>query len=364
MYLAKVLEITSTMSISKKFYIGILAFWLFVCAYGQEDDSAILSNYEKFKKTFNEEMEKYPRSASGDTLSYIMTGPAIIPGKIFRLPRSGINQIYTIGISDPGMHPEEGYELATIRAKSLIALFRNAEIQHLMDLYTDERSTSQSGYYTTKYIDFYRILALMPFDTNAFKIIEDTINIFGETTVHAVYTISEQLDMEIPDTIFLFSECLNTEVQANDRYEINYRIELKGLEKSTAGKETNEFHFLSRKFYKMNDISSIFNGKEIELPPNKFKYKNIDKANFNIEKSDIISCSLKDGLWNGFIESVLQNLFVHIMLNDASVSSLSDLYSSRARNLGREIAQNRISFKLKNIIISDNKIQVELNYLN
>ena len=225
-------------------------------------------------------------------------------------------------------------------------------------MYAEEYSETRFNQIINKYVDFYRLKAGFALDTNNIKVIADTMNKYGETILLIEYTPGNSNFNQI---IKCNSDCLITEFQSNSDFEINQRVEI-FCETINKDEEEESYNFISRRVQKQFDINSSYNGKEIEPPLYTLRYKNTIEISDSIADIKIRSL-LSDGLWNGLIDCLIQNLFVESKLRSSVVKSTSDTHSQKHQNLNREVASSKASVRLDNIYIYNNRIHVDITIL-
>lgn len=334
-----------------------LIFLLVMASYifAQDVDSNTFKEYKEYRRVFDTEMKRLNDPAEKPLPKYKVLLPEDTPEEFLLLPSSNENHIYSIGISDPGMDREQAHALALLRAKSLLTYFKGINIQHISDMYTDEHSQTKRDDIANKYVDFYRLNAGFALDTNDIKIIKDTTNKYGETILLIEYTPRTNNFNQI---IKCNSDCLITEFRSNTNFEINQRVEIYC---ELIDKKENEenYHFISRRVQKQFDVNSSYNKEEIDPPLYTLRYKNTVDISDSIADTKIKSL-LTDGLWNGLIDCLIQNLFVASKLKSSVMKSTTDNYNERHQNLNREVATSKASVRLDNIFIHNNRIFVDI----
>ena len=94
----------------------------------KEVEPDTFNEYREYRKTFDSEMKKYKDPELKPMPKFRIISPEEIPPEFLYLPQSDQNRIVSIGISDPGMDKENGYDLALLRAKTLISFFNDLKV--------------------------------------------------------------------------------------------------------------------------------------------------------------------------------------------------------------------------------------------
>ncbi len=342
----------------KQFFTLILFLINITIIYCQDVDSNTLKEYKEYRKVFDTELKKLTDPETKSLPKYKVLLPESTPLELLHLPVSDENKMFSIGVSDPGMDEKEGYEQALVRAKSILAFYKNFSIKHISEDYTEEYSNSRINQIAHIYADFYSINTILALDTNDIIILTDTINRFGETLLLLEYNPGSSNTNQIVNCDLL---CMIKEIRHGSSFEIEQRTDI-FCDQLTDKIHTKKYSFISRKLKKQFDINSSFNGKEITPPLYTLRYKNTIEISDSIADTKIQSL-LSDGLWNGIIDCLIQNLFVESKLRSSVLKSTSDTHSQKHQNINREIASSIASIRLDNIYIYNNRIHVDITIL-
>ncbi len=339
----------------KSILLCILYLSIIVPVISQEDDENTFREYKEYRMVFDSEVKKFDEHSIKELPRYKVLLPESTAEEFLLLPASDDNKAYVIGISDPGLEEHEGFSQALLRAKSLLSFSRGISIKHISDMYEEEYSDERFNTVLNKYADFYRLNSGLAIDTNRLRIINDTTNKYGETIILLEYIHGSD---DLNQIIKCNSDCLITEVRSNTDFEINQRVDIL-CEAFNKDDYKESYKFTSRRVHRQYDINSFFNGKEIAPPMYTLRYKNTTDISDSIAEMKIRSM-LSDGLWNGLIDCLIQNLLIESKLRSSVMKATSDNYSKKHQNMNREVASSNAAIRLEDIYIYNNRIHVDI----
>ena len=332
----------------------IVSFIPVVLSSQEVEDSRVEQDYQKFNETLHKELN-YTEKDSTHTSKNILH-PAGLPAWFFNIPDSGLECIYTIGISEPGMSEQEAYELAKLRAKSLISLLYSAELNTMADHFINESVTEKASDFTTKYANFYRIQASIPFDTASFEIVNSGFTSFNEAIVLAKYVFTER---PATDSLFVKADVYQVERQKGNEFEVEEKYEY--LCRMLSPGDSSSFLYTIHTYNNIFEINSRFNNKSLTFPYFNFRY--IQPDGIENQGQSMYQSKLNYGLWKSFLEVFLQELYFLSQNPDVSVKQVGDQYTNQTRNLARETAKMQNPVELRNLYITNNRIAMKLDIL-
>jgi hypothetical protein len=317
-------------------------------------------DYLKFKETLQEEFEKITPDTSFTPEKYTLH-PASIPDWFYNMPPSDDQNIYAIGISDPGMEEQQAIELATLRAKSVAALLWNPKIARLADNFTDEREKGSNGVVSSKYINYYRIIASLAVMEDQIETVDQFFTSFDEVIVLLKLNLFIN-DISPKDTITATSNIYQAEIQKHNYFEMEEMWQMKGNCISFNSERIKEYSYSFKAVNNLAEITSYYNQSKLDFPYFNFRYQgnNVEPL---VLPENTISGKLNLGLWKGLLESLLQNIILHGQGTSVTIKQVGDAYTSRTQNLSREVTESSNSFRIKNLQISSNKLYLNLEKL-
>ena len=350
---------------SSLFTFHILLF-TFISTIAQENPAShkntagIDQQYESYKKIFENELvllDQENRTTEKKT-------PVIrssIPEWLFSIPAGNETSIYTIGISDPGMPGETGFNLAFLRARAMISLFSNTTIEHLTDYYTVDESGHDKQEFNSKYSEFYRLSGMLLIDTSCLKILKKAVTDHGEIIVLVEYSKKDPYG-SYTDSLQFFAESLIVEFQKNDGFEINSRSELIIKDNYFNASGLDESKYVNLTINKLNEITSTYNNMEIPGSDQCLKYI-ADHPIQDVDKENNGGVKLTYGLWNAYFVAILKNIYLAVKSTGTSLRNMGDYYTRKTQNLNREASRIDMSFEIEELYIINNELKLKLKYL-
>ncbi len=312
------------------------------------------SDYLKFQSTYEKEI--YKNNVDTNRKYTNVIHPAVLPEWVFQLPSSNQFTLFSIGISDPGMEKESAFEMAKLRAISLMTLLYKSKFEILTDQYTKESNLEDNSTFTNRYTNFYQISASLLIDTSNLTVEEKHYTSFNE----AIVLVSYPIQITGSDNIITNAHIFQNERQKQNIFESEEKYEYSSKWNSFEGESSITYKIHS--FNNILEITSEFNNRLIEFPYYNFKYTSRgfpsrDTFPFNYTNK------LNYGLWKSFLEVFLQELYFMSENPEIYFTQVGDNYVSATHNLSRESAIYFNSVKIDKIAIKNNCIFLKLSIL-
>lgn len=346
-------------------FLKLIFSLLFVSCYVQLAAQVTISeqvdnDYRQFRDVFDKEINNTDNL--GD-INKLTIHPASLPEWLTSIPVSTNKSVYAIGISDPGMDEMQANLLAVLRAKTVIALLVSPKISSLTDNYSKEQKTKRTDQFTTKYVNYYRILASLNGNPEQFEVVEKYTSSFGEVIVLMKYT-PDILTKSVIDSLMFKIDYYQAERQLKNKFEFEEKCEVYGLSKQNNGSEEIDlFYYYFRAVNQFSEIVSRFNGEELGFPQTIFRYQSLMSTSAD-KQSFILSYKLNYGLWKAFVDSLIQKITSETINPDVSMQRLGDNYSSSSQDLSREVSESDPVFRIQGIQVSNNRLSLMLNRMN
>jgi len=311
-------------------------------------------DYQKFKKYFDQEIGQ----TIDDTnrLNTYVLHPASLPGWFFKVPQSENNTFYAIGISDPGLNPQDALEMAVLRAKCIFAFMLEPDVVSLADNYSDEKPDDRTDEFNTKYISYFQVRSVLKFNDNDFTLVEKNVTSFDEAVVLLRYTPG------IENSLLFTAEAnvYQVERQKNNASQMEEKYHIKGI----LNNQCPELFSLDYTIYSINniyEIKSVQNQILYNYPCLNYKYagRSNSKASDSIQ---VFRSKLNYGLWKSFLEVFLQEMYVLSQNQPVKIKQVGDDYTSRTQHLSREITRATPAVKINLIDVYNNHLYIHLDY--
>lgn len=315
-------------------------------------------DYIKLKETLDKELIELANDTSRQGTNVLH--PVLLPEWFFNLPVSTTNCIYTIGISDPGMKEEEAFKLAELRAMCITTLLSHAEISSVVDNYSNDQQAEKAGEFTTKYVNYFRIIAKGSFDSERFEVVNQHFTSFNEAIVVLRYSVKE-LSTSIPASLKAIVDVYQAERQKYNKFEMEEKYEIAGTLYTSELDESYYYSFQS--LNNLLEITSSYNEMQLHFPYFHFRYQGQPQDQPNTLSYSITS-KLNYGIWKAFLEVFLQKVYLLTQPHNVKIKKVGDDYTSKNQDFIREVSESKPSFKIVNIQISNNQLFVEMDYLN
>jgi len=313
--------------------------------------SEIDKNKEAYEKIFQKEvgLEAFQIPNYQHVLDLI---PAYLPNWAFQGVNPQLDTLWAIGISDPGMAPEQALLQAQIRAKALIALAQKARLQYISD---DFNKFSESGRMvdeSAKFQDFSLLQTKLQFHPKEFQCKETIRTKYDETIV----LLGFKQGRKLPNIAYLQAtvERLNVYIETTLGIEKITTSRMHVIERGEADTLTDEviterFNRGLTRTHRWNDsLQPLFDRKahyisDLEVP---------DSTNYT---TDAVY-----GLWLGVFENLAHQLSNTATHMPSIIKNTSDYYTTQNDYLVRTLASHYIRFQVQNWWLLKNDIAVKI----
>lgn len=339
---------------SIKIYIIFFALVFCLPSFGQTE-----KDYRKFKETLNEETKdtgQYSNQSSRTILH-----PVELPDWIFELPISEPNTIYSIGISEPGMDMEQAIEQAKFRAKVIAAAFKESKVTFIIDNYSNEKAFTNADEFSTRYENLFSIKASTVSNETNFELLNQHFTSFNEAIVLLKYNIDKT---HSTDSLILGINSYEAERQKYNKFELVDKFEMNAFEHDNSMPDTiNKLFYSFQSLNNLFEIKSVDNGVEYQFPYLNFRYLGQNDS-IKTQFESNISTKLNYGLWKAYIETLVQNIFMLSQVYSVKVSQVGDDYTTQNQSFIREVSEANLSFRINSIQVFNNRLSIEMDYLN
>lgn len=309
---------------------------------------------KEFKKVFDKELEEQHSKYShreNHSGAYQYTKPQQVPSWICNPPVIQGDEVYAIGISDPGLDSVHGMEQALFRAKIMANLFYTSTTQLLCDFFMNELDHSTS----IAYEHFTRISAKIPKNGGTYSLIEYFLNGFDETMVLIKYSPVKKIKKNQADNIRLELYKNETESETHGEYESIYELQ---VAPPNFNDSVKDFYQLTE-FGSRYDVVSKVNGDNVQVPIYSLKYVGIPTTD------SVHTAYVSHGLWKEYFKSVMLQIVGKAREKPENISVLSDDYQKDSyQKLTRGISVNRQRFVYSRLSKKDEKLVVEMQELD
>ncbi len=322
-----------------------------------QTDRRIEKDYNRFKEIFKKEINSLPDPSSDKINFPYHIAPAKLPVWFYAIPKRKADTSFVIGISDPGLPHDKRLIQAISRAKGMAALLRNVKVKYLRNIYNADYQIKRENVFLSKFEELYQFIPAnfagqLSWDT----VFVDTTK-FGETIVLLkIFPVKPEVNhRRVTDAYNIF--CFITEYQKSGTYELNSKVEIFCDTLSSEIPE-GELKYTWNEIDKIANIKSWYDNMET-IQSGYYKYK----ASNDTLISDInifSGQSLYYGLWFGYINTLLKSLQNIIKPENLLIQNVTEHYSKKFQNFSREISVMHTAIELDKIIISNNKIYVNL----
>lgn len=326
-----------------RLYFLLINILFAILTYGQIDR-------EYFDQVFEEELgdTKYTERKNHSSI-YVRTGEQSIPLWFVNPPVSEGNEVYAIGISDPGMDSITGQNLALERAQILANILYNGTTQLLCDFFLNEVNSSMDVVFE----HFSRINAKIP-NTGNYEIIHSIRNEFDETLVLIKYV--PQKGLLTSDHKKVKFELYKNEIETSgmSQYQSVYEM----LVHSAIDKGDTVGFYQLTEFGKLYDVVSLTENKVQQIPIYTLKYS-------GIPSSDSTSTQyFTHGLWKEYFKSIMLEIIGVARLKPENIQNIDESYQRNSlEKLTRGISVNRMRFVVNQVSAANKELKVKLTEL-
>ena len=304
----------------------------------------IEKNKSDFENTFIENFQ--PSFSNNNPKDLVNTSPCYLPTWMLNPPKATNDNLYIIGISDPGMDSITAVKLAALRAKTIIVLLNNSNIKNVTDFYSNIQSQTHKNmfeYYSQIFASY---------------------NIGNEIIVKNFYTKYNEaiVLIKIPTndtTLFnkdsITVNCELYKMDMNMEYGTQYEAMFSINTKKYNGDTCSNSNYVLTEVNGNSDVLTEYLDNKITIPNYYFNYKIFENDSSHIQlKADT-------GLWKEYIKSILLDILNLSQINSIKIKTFAEDYSSIYEKMTREISNNNLQFNIEAIQIINNKLDVQLN---
>ncbi|PKP38115.1 MAG: hypothetical protein CVT98_05380 [Bacteroidetes bacterium HGW-Bacteroidetes-15] len=312
---------------------------------------------EEFEQIFLKETQesesgsKYGRFKNIANLSYY---PDTLPSWFFNPPHPSSDFVYSIGISDPDLTPNEAAFQAFHRAKTMAILYNKVQIQYFRDVYSVEYTEGSRKKYGQRFDTYFKLSSSGFADSSCFKVVNYHFTRYNEAIVLVLYTPLDPTKASMnTDLISMVGTALYIEAQIGDAFEPQGEYEFVSvIRPPKAPIQSSQFTYRE----KGNRFLSIseFAGKNHDFPLYTYKYSNPVWAH-NTEP--LVSYN---GLWSIYSKRLLRQLTLETEQSSVKIRTLEEQYSPQMRNLSREVAIKTAKMHINGIEFGRDSIGFEI----
>ena len=303
-------------------------------------------------RDFNKEMAEYV-TGSADTVLLPTALSTIPPWMYERFPEQD-DTLYVFGISDPGLNDTVARQQAVFRALALGAMAKGTDCGHFSDFYTQEKGSGTGS----KYEEIYRFSAYFSGKSQAPAILNDTILSSSEAVV-LLGIPKANLNNDTRKNILIEAVLYSNEADIISRNKMSRKVDI-----SIQKRDSNEKTLLDASdFYQINGKAT---GMRSLFPKSQFFYNNYEFYYTNSlpekesDSSNFHGTTCKQGLWIAYVSEILEQLSLQTKLLTKESQVLRDQTEDTSTELLRERSRTRLSWRIKEIDIHDNKMWVNL----
>ncbi len=154
------------------------------------------------------------------------------------------------------------------------------------------------------------------------------------------------------------------ERQKYNTFEIEEKFDLTGsLIEAVNDSSKSNFYYSFHSLNNLFEISSKYMDEEYQFPYYSFKYQGQSTDDKSIFETSINN-KLNYGIWKAYIETLVQKIFNMSLAFAVDIKRVGDDYSSKTQNFSREVSEANMSFRLNKFYIYNNRLSLELEYLD
>ncbi|MFA6401101.1 MAG: hypothetical protein WCX31_05675 [Salinivirgaceae bacterium] len=309
---------------------------------------------KNFENTFNQEInesegENYSKRENHSAL-YQYVPPQQVPEWFIQPKVSDKNEVFAIGISDPGLDSIESMQQAIYRAEIMANVLRKSTTQLLCDFFLNEVDKSTEIVYE----HFTRITSIIPCASEYYTVVDSFRNAFDETLVLIKYAAPTTVETSQVDEINLELYRNETEISKTGEFESIYELQVKPINDSVP---ELQFYQLTE-FGSRYDVLSGAKGEVTPIPIYSLGYKGIPALD------SVDQCYFSHGLWKEYLKSVMTQIIENARVKPENIKFLGDDYNKVSyQKLTRGISVNKQRFVITEIKAKENKLLVNLQEL-
>ena len=344
-----------------QFFILILLPGFLVCQESIKKENSGDFNYSKFKTEFEKEFGEselidFEEKESNSKKVFSKTK---LPNWVISLPASNSSVIFAIGVSDPGMNIDSAYMLATLRGKAMCALLSSSKISGLSDYFIEEKDLQSGDIISSVFKEFNKIESGVSFNNSDFSVVNDTLTNNNEVIVLVSLRLNNML-LDDTTNIQCVGELSSSYIKRNKRTSNTYRADFYAEERSSFEKSDNHCFFIVKKKDDQLAFKSYYLGNQVPVNQNTMSYfSNTIKGD-----STLPSCELDRGLWYALSSVLLQSYVLNFHGSDVIQSGMTDNYTKISQDISRVLSTKEMSARLLGIVIKNNTLYLNIEFLN
>ena len=334
---------------TKNLTLLVIAFCLTTTAYPQ--------NKEAFEKIFLKETgaierkDNYGRFNNIGTLSYY---PDTLPSWFFNPPKSSGDIVYSIGISDPDLKPEEAAKQAFFRARTMAILYNRTQVQYFRDIYSVEYTEGRYTKYGQRFDTYFKLSASGFADSSCFSIINSHFTRYNEAVILVRYIPLDASRANMnSDLISIVGTALYIEAQINEAFEPQGEYEFTTVIRGANAPIESAIFTFREKGNRFLSISE-YQGKKYEFPLFTYMYSNPAWAS---NTQPLVSYN---GLWSAYSKKFLRQLTLETEQSSIRIRALEEQHSPSIRNLSREVAIKNMKMHINGIEFGNDSIGFDI----
>ncbi len=309
---------------------------------------------KNFEKTFNQEIDAVEGENSvqreNHSALYQYVPPQQVPEWFIQPMVSDKNEVFAIGISDPGLDSIQSMQQAVYRAEIMANVLLKSTTQLLCDFFLNEVDKSTNIVYE----HFTRITSKIPFTSEYYTVVDSFRNAFDETLVLIKYTTPKAIESTELGEINLEFYKNETESSSQGELESIYELQVK----SPSAPEPKVHFYQLTEFGPRFDVISDLKGQEVQIPIYSLSYQGIPALD------SVNQCYFSHGLWKEYLKSVMTQIIETARVKPGSIKFLGDAYQkSSYQKLTRGISVNKQRFVITGIKAKENKLLVMMQEL-
>ncbi len=328
---------------------------------GQGSNDHFREIKNQYKKIFGGETrnDSFSNKTTNIPLPLIKTH---LPQWVVQLPPPSDLEIYTLGISDPGMQKDSAIALATLRAKALLALFMHSDIKGSSDYFISNKNLKTGEITASKYNEYTKIIGKIAFNNTDFKIRRDTFTFYKEAIVLASLHLAKPLSAD-SSLVACLGNVLGSYTTDKGKHAVLSRTELFSKAYNNNISTASIMDYIVKRVNRQIKIKSIYDRKQLPATSLPVFYQASPGDSLPGEKS-VISNTLRYGLWNALSNSIICTLAYESKGDKARVSGLNDHYNQTLRDLTRIITSKTVSMRLTGLEVHNNTLQIHYFFTN
>jgi hypothetical protein len=333
----------------KSFALLVLGFCFTITANSQSK--------EAFEKIFLKETsalerkDNYGRFKNISTLSYY---PDTLPSWFFNPPQSGGDVVYSLGISDPDLTPDEAAKQAFFRAKTMAFLYNRSQVQYFRDIYSVEYTEGRYTKFGQRFDTYFKLSATGFADSSCFTVVNNHFTRYNEAIVLVRYTPLDASKANMnSDLISIVGTALYIEAQINEAFEPQGEYEFTTVIRGANSPVESAVFTFREKGNRFLSISE-YKGKRYEFPLFVYMYSNPAWAS---NTQPLVSYN---GLWSAYSKKFLRQLTLETEQSSIRIRAVEEQHNPSLRNLSREVAIKNMKMHINGIEFGNDSIGFDI----